>query len=321
MQMFYLYVDGESHYYGTEKCWKHIHGPGAGLDSIIRDPNQSFSQNTGFPLLPNPFKLHEKAKFFFDAQVTHKAAIPNSSEFVNRAVYFSTVRGDDDALNEARRIVRDSGFEPELFLEERNKAREREKLRETSGIIIKPKAVDIRLAVRMLEDAQRGLYESCYLLTSDIDYLPVIEAVRRMGKRVFVLGFANDTAGETSPFRYVPDAFVDIGEAFMKKHYALDGSKVKPVTTRRIGRSILVNPGKRSVAVDFNKNDENSLKRAKEILSTLHTDLQGLSTDASLANDGLVVDASKVLMYQGFAQNIETTIGSFMGLRKELTPC
>jgi uncharacterized LabA/DUF88 family protein len=47
------------------------------------------------------------------------------------------------------------------------------------------------------------------LLTSNVDFIPVIEAVQRMGKRVFVFGFR---AGLASPseFGYVPARFIDL---------------------------------------------------------------------------------------------------------------
>jgi uncharacterized LabA/DUF88 family protein len=70
----------------------------------------------------------------------------------------------------------------------------------------------------MLEDAYHNNYVACFLLTSDVDYLPVIQAVRRMGKQVYVLGYRGGI-GVRSPFEYVPDRFVDIGEGFMKTYY------------------------------------------------------------------------------------------------------
>ncbi len=39
------------------------------------------------------------------------------------------------------------------------------------------------LAVRMLEDAQKVEYDVCHLYTSDLDFIPVIQAVRARGKQ------------------------------------------------------------------------------------------------------------------------------------------
>ena len=68
------------------------------------------------------------------------------------------------------------------------------------------KGVDISMAVRVVEDAHSDNYKACFIATSDIDFLPVIEAVRRMGKHEYLLAYPNGL-GKKSPFQYVPDAF------------------------------------------------------------------------------------------------------------------
>jgi uncharacterized protein (TIGR00288 family) len=85
------------------------------------------------------------------------------------------------------------------------------------ALLIKPKGVDIALAVRMLEDATYNNFDRCILVTSDIDYLPAINAVRRMGKQVSVLGFQEGIAND-SPFMYVVEGFVDL-ELVMRDRY------------------------------------------------------------------------------------------------------
>jgi uncharacterized LabA/DUF88 family protein len=57
------------------------------------------------------------------------------------------------------------------------------------------------------------------LFTSDSDFLPAIEAVQRMGKRVTVLGFKKYLK-DRSRLEYVPGEFVDMGEV-MKTSYRL----------------------------------------------------------------------------------------------------
>jgi uncharacterized LabA/DUF88 family protein len=94
-------------------------------------------------------------------------------------------------------------------------------------LIIKPKGLDIALAVRMLEDAHRNLYQRCFLVTSDADYLPLIKAVRQLGKQVYVLAYGEDITKWRSEFEYVPDAYVDLGEKLKDPvNYQLDPSKV-----------------------------------------------------------------------------------------------
>src|SRR5262249_40574493 len=96
-------------------------------------------------------------------------------------------------------------------------------------IIEKAKGVDIALSAQMLKDAYRNNYTDCYLATSDVDFLPVIQAIRQMGKHVRILGY-KDGLAENSPFEHVPDEFIDIGarmiesyeEATRREHWGED---------------------------------------------------------------------------------------------------
>jgi uncharacterized LabA/DUF88 family protein len=69
----------------------------------------------------------------------------------------------------------------------------------------------------MLEDAYLNTFQDCVLFTSDQDFLPVIEAVRRMGKQVVVLGYKKGLR-ERSPLEYVPDGFYDLGEIIQREY-------------------------------------------------------------------------------------------------------
>ena len=55
-----------------------------------------------------------------------------------------------------------------------------------------------------------------FLFTSDIDYLPVIQSLQRIGRKVVVFGF-KDGLGANSQLEYVPDAFVELGQ-YMQKY-------------------------------------------------------------------------------------------------------
>jgi len=93
----YLYVDGESHYIGTENCWSAIH-PGQGIETIGEGASSKGITNTGFTLQPR-FKLHKKAKFFWDAQLTHLTS--HAWHYIHRAVYVTSIVGDEPAEHEA----------------------------------------------------------------------------------------------------------------------------------------------------------------------------------------------------------------------------
>jgi hypothetical protein len=128
-------------------------------------------------------------------------------------VYFTSCVGDDDLLHDLRVFIREQSFEPQIVKERSDLARQRANVLGNDGIIEKPKGVDIALSVRMLEDAQRHVFSACALFTSDVDFLPVIEAVQRMGKTVRVYGYRSGI-GRNSPLEYVPEHFVDLGVDF-----------------------------------------------------------------------------------------------------------
>ena len=48
------------------------------------------------------------------------------------------------------------------------------------------KAVDVMLAVEMVVQAERGEYDCAYLLSADGDFTPAVEAVRGLGKKVYI---------------------------------------------------------------------------------------------------------------------------------------
>ncbi len=127
----------------------------------------------------------------------------------NRAVYFTSFAGGDVDLHEVRTFIRSQGFEPQVIKETSQLADQREHRRERSGWIYKPKGVDIGLAVRVLEEAHRDIFDRCFLFTSDVDYLLVIEDVRRTGKSVVVCGYPSGL-GDRSALEYVPDLFINL---------------------------------------------------------------------------------------------------------------
>lgn len=49
------------------------------------------------------------------------------------------------------------------------------------------KAIDVQIAVDMVMMAANGDYETAYLLSADGDYTPAVEAVRRLGRKVFAV--------------------------------------------------------------------------------------------------------------------------------------
>src|SRR5262249_55230097 len=88
-----------------------------------------------------------------------------------------------------------------------------------AGVIERAKGVDVGLSVRILEDAYANTFQDCLLLTSDVDFLPVVRAVRRMGKQVVVLGYREGST-HRSPLEFEPEGFYDLGE-IVRREYQL----------------------------------------------------------------------------------------------------
>jgi uncharacterized LabA/DUF88 family protein len=214
----YVYVDGESHFIRSERCWQRINDKQVSLELI--QPNQ----NTGhlyFTYPPNCPRIGivRNVKFFWDAEFVLPILAQDHRPTVARAVYFTSMTGGDDLIHEAQVAIRSRGFEPQVIQELKTLADQRANLLNSEGVMDKAKGVDIGLAVRMLEDAYMNNYQECLLFTSDVDFLPAIQAGQRMGKRVFVFGY-REGLSKTSKLEYEPDDFVDL-EEYMKLHYSL----------------------------------------------------------------------------------------------------
>jgi uncharacterized LabA/DUF88 family protein len=195
----------------AEKALKGIHGDAAMLEAVASYPGRANSDQR--------FWHNRDAKFFWDTHATTGAKI--AFRDVDRAVYFTAFTGTQQHLHDARVLIRQAGFEPQVSLELKDSAKQRANRLANDAVLIKAKGVDIGLAVRMLEDASYGNFQVCLLFTSDIDYLPVIRAVRRMGKTVIVFGF-RDAVADDSPFLYVPERFIDFS-SHIQSTYAIKG--------------------------------------------------------------------------------------------------
>jgi uncharacterized LabA/DUF88 family protein len=200
-----------------------------GLKTVTRKFS-TLGGGTGFPPHPD-VRLHPSSSFFWDECLIY-AAVRLDQESrggslhcptINRAVYVTAMPGDESVRHTAATYIRDSGFEPLILQEDKDHAKAREQRLKDDKILIKPKGVDIALSVRAMEDAQQGLFKHCYLATSDADYLPLIEALRRMGKGVFVLGFQKDFTKRNPKFDYLPDGCYDLEKALASQYYELRG--------------------------------------------------------------------------------------------------
>lgn len=73
------------------------------------------------------------------------------------------------------------------------------------------KSVDINLCVEVMEYVARDALDSLFLVTGDVDYLPLIEATMRSGKRVYVGALSS---GISARLRYAADRFIDLNPIY-----------------------------------------------------------------------------------------------------------
>ncbi len=73
----------------------------------------------------------------------------------------------------------------------------------------------------MLKDAPN--YDACVLATSDIDFLPAIDAVRQMGKNVYVIAFEEGITKD-SKFFYMVEKLALIGTDAFKEMFRVKDS-------------------------------------------------------------------------------------------------
>jgi NYN domain len=211
----YVYVDGESHFIRSEDRWKKLHGEEADLKTVAPiDPIlTAYSYPVGLP----PIRLDRRMKFFWDTYIPHLLRPPLGPWPIGGAIYFTDFSGDDNEMHDVRVALRKNAFEPQVIRERNALAKHRDNRLKTDAVLEKPKGLDIGLTVRLLEDGYRHIYDTCYLLTSDVDYIPVIRAIQQLGRKVVVFGY-KDGQGSNSELEYVPDQFIDLGQ-YMDESY------------------------------------------------------------------------------------------------------
>lgn len=110
-----------------------------------------------------------------------------------RSSYYTSVFGDDSKVARVRQLIWDKGLQPTVFKKARRES--------------KAKGVDIALTKDMLTHAFLDNYDTAVLVAGDGDYVPLVEEVKRFGKRV-TLQFIQ--SGLSDDLRLACDAFVDV---------------------------------------------------------------------------------------------------------------
>lgn len=206
----YIYIDGESHYERSLAYGKEVYGPNFRLSDL---KCSRYSD-------PAPIFIDDRCQLFWEPRLLHEVRCKMKTPVIDRrSVYFTAFTGLPSDLHSVRVGIKKSGLEPYVVVEPKPLRDRRKNTLKQFNIIEKPKGVDIALTTMLLEDARHNNFSACILYTSDIDYLPAIEAVRRIGKYVAVASFRSGL-GENSAFEYVPDLFYNL-EDLIKNEYDL----------------------------------------------------------------------------------------------------
>lgn len=114
-----------------------------------------------------------------------------------RAYYYTSTSSDEPEWTGTRLALRSAGFEPRLF-------------KRAGG---RSKAVDIALTTEVLTLGAERRFEVAVIFAGDGDYVPLIEAAKRMGLHVLIGFFAS--SGLSSEVRISADQFVDLTQEFV----------------------------------------------------------------------------------------------------------
>jgi uncharacterized LabA/DUF88 family protein len=133
----------------------------------------------------------------------------------DRAYYYTSMPYENATSVTATRLaLREIGFEPKMFPRRREKSKVAElppgEERDEASARWKSKAVDLALATDVLTLAGEGRYEVAVLFAGDADYVPVVEAVKRLGRHLVLGFFAGKGHGLSDDLRIAADEFVDL---------------------------------------------------------------------------------------------------------------
>lgn len=114
-----------------------------------------------------------------------------------RSYYFTSVAGDDAKRDKVRTALWKLGFDAHVFRKDKSRG---------------SKGVDIALTREMLSHAFRDNYDAAALVSGDSDYIPLIQEVKSLGKRVDL--WFLPCKGLSEELKLTADSFVDLSNRF-----------------------------------------------------------------------------------------------------------
>ena len=157
---------------------------------------------------PRESDSYKKDCYLWPGGDSHAFPRPQAAEpWPVRSFYYTSVAGGEDIRAEAREKIRNLGFEPHVFSSGKHPGR-------TNG-------ADVALTKDMLSHAFRGNYEIAVLISGDGEYVPLIEELKRLGKRVHVHFLNRHTNPE---LKLAADAFEDITPVILRWGFKSENS-------------------------------------------------------------------------------------------------
>ncbi len=106
-----------------------------------------------------------------------------------RSFYYTTAMQND--ITRVRDALWKIGFQPSVF-----PRKTRKDSGEPEGKRVVSKGVDISLTTDLLSNAFTNNFDVALLFAGDADYVPLVEQVKRLGKRLLVLSFSSRLSEE-----------------------------------------------------------------------------------------------------------------------------
>jgi len=133
-------------------------------------------------------------------------------EDILRIQYYTTYIGDDDGMESFIQRIAELRTATHLgSLVARPMVRLIPKVYKKTLRKTKTKSVDINLCVDVLEYVSKDALDSVFLITGDVDYLPLIKSVMNAGKRVYL---ASLSEGLSTHLRYATDYFISLDHVY-----------------------------------------------------------------------------------------------------------
>lgn len=152
---------------------------------------------------------YEPGKFVWSP---HTVSNLYMGDVLERVTYYTTMTGADDALEELNASIgRCQTREIPYFSSGQHQLRVLPKVFKKQVRKTKTKSVDISICVDVMEYVKNDALDAVYIVSGDVDFRPLIEAVMRAGKRAYV---ASLSSGRSQGYSNIPDRHVSLDSLY-----------------------------------------------------------------------------------------------------------